>query len=269
MTDSHITPQAFAGGLPRSGEPHIELVNLTKSFGPKHVLKGVNLKIYQGEIVYIIGKSGSGKSVTLKNITSLLRPDAGSVFIDGKNVHELEDAELNTLRKRMGVLFQMAALFDSMSVFENVAFSLRRFTKHSPAEIKDIVVDKLAMVGLKDVENLRPSSLSGGMQKRVGLARAIALDPEIVLYDEPTTGVDPILGAAVDDLIKTLNAKTGVTSVVISHDMNSVFRTAHRVAMLYDGEFRLIGTPDDFKKSDDPVIRQFVEGKAKGPIPIV
>ena len=248
---------------------HVRLENISKSFGTKHVLRGVNLEIMRGEIIYIIGKSGSGKSVTLKNITGLLKPDAGRVIIDGLDVHSLDDNALNGLRRKMGVLFQMAALFDSMSVFENVAFAPRRFTRMTEAEIQKLVLEKLEIVGLRGVEHLNPSALSGGMQKRVGLARAIALDPEIVLYDEPTTGVDPILGAAVDDLIKSLNAKIGVTSIVISHDIASVFRTAQRVAMLYDGVFRLIGTPDDFKKSDDPVIRQFVEGSATGPIPIL
>jgi phospholipid/cholesterol/gamma-HCH transport system ATP-binding protein len=227
---------------------HVRLENVYKSFGTKHVLQGVNLDILRGEIIYIIGKSGSGKSVTLKNITGLLKPDSGRVFIDDLDVHALGDDDLNLLRKKMGVLFQMAALFDSMSVFENVAFAPRRFTRMNESEIQALVQEKLAMVGLKGVEHINPSALSGGMQKRVGLARAIALNPEIVLYDEPTTGVDPILGAAVDDLIKSLNAKTGVTSIVISHDIQSVFRTAQRVAMLYDGVFRLIGTPEDFKK---------------------
>lgn len=250
-------------------EVHVRLENLYKSFGEKHVLRGVDLDIMRGEIIYIIGKSGSGKSVTLKNITGLLKPDAGRVLIDGLDVHALDDNELNALRRKMGVLFQMAALFDSMSVFDNVAFAPRRFTAMSESEIYDLVHEKLSMVGLRGVGHLNPSALSVGMQKRVGLARAIALNPEIVLYDEPTTGVDPILGAAVDDLIKTLNARAGVTSIVISHDIHSVFRTAQRVAMLYDGIFRLIGSPEDFKKSDDPVIRQFVEGSSEGPIPIL
>ncbi|MCX7631809.1 MAG: ABC transporter ATP-binding protein [Turneriella sp.] len=250
-------------------EVHIRLENLCKSFGAKHVLRGVNLDIYRGEILYIIGKSGSGKSVTLKNIAALMRPDSGRVLIDGLDIHALAEAELNQLRRKMGVLFQMAALFDSMSVFENVAFAPRRFTKMGEDELRALVQQKLELVGLRNVEHLNPSALSQGMQKRVGLARAIALDPEIVLYDEPTTGVDPILAAAVDDLIRTLNAKTGVTSIVISHDINSVFRTAHRVAMLYDGVFRLVGTPDDFRNSDDPVVRQFIDGSAHGPIPIL
>lgn len=267
MSDSH---SGIDTQVPRAAlAPHICIRNVAKSFGPKHVLKGVDLDIQRGEIIYIIGKSGSGKSVMLKSITGLLRPDGGQIIIDGHDVHASSDADLNALRRKMGVLFQMAALFDSMSVFENVAFSPRRFTSLSDEAIAELVREKLELVGLKGVESLNPSALSGGMQKRVGLARAIALDPEIVLYDEPTTGVDPILGAAVDDLIRSLNAKTGVTSIVISHDMASVFRTAHRVAMLYDGVFRLVGTPEDFRKSDDPVIRQFVEGSAEGPIPIL
>lgn len=250
-------------------ESAISIRNLRKSFGPRTILDGINLEIQKGEIMYIIGKSGSGKSVTLKHITALLTPDEGEVLIHGQNIFNLSDKELIPIRKKMGVLFQMSALFDSMNVFENVAFMLRRFTDYDNTRIAEIVREKLRLVGLSHVEDLKPADLSGGMQKRVGLARAIALEPEVVLYDEPTTGVDPILAAAVDDLIKSLNKELGVTSVVISHDMDSVFRVADRVAMLYDGKFRLIGTPYEFKKSEDPVIRQFVEGVAKGPIPII
>ncbi|HRP70520.1 MAG TPA: ABC transporter ATP-binding protein [Turneriella sp.] len=252
-----------------AGETHIHLDNVSKSFGTKHILRGINLEIKRGEIIYIIGKSGSGKSVTLKNITGLMRPEPGRVLIDGHDIHAVDNTTLNEIRKKMGVLFQMAALFDSMSVFENVAFAPRRFTKLTMEEISALVKEKLTLVGLKDVERLNPSALSGGMQKRVGLARAIAMSPEIVLYDEPTTGVDPILAAAIDDLIRSLNTKTGVTSIVISHDMASVLRTADRVAMLYDGVFRRVGTTEEFKNSTDPVVRQFVEGNAEGPIPIL
>lgn len=250
-------------------EVHIAIRGLKKSFGTKKVLSGVDLDIYKGEIIYIIGKSGSGKSVTLKNIAGLMLPDEGEIFIDGENILTLDENGMNRIRKKLGVVFQMAALFDSMTVFDNVAFTLRRFTKKSAAEISKLVTEKLELVGLRGIEQQRPSALSGGMQKRVGIARAIALDPEIVLYDEPTTGVDPILASAVDDLIKKLNTETGVTSIVISHDMTSVFRTAQRVAMLYDGTYRLIGTPDDFRNSQDEVVKQFVAGEARGPIPIL
>ena len=247
----------------------IAIEEIYKSFGEKHVLQGVDLDIFEGEVMYIIGKSGSGKSVTMKHISALLKPDKGRVLIDNVDIFQLDDEELGRQRKKLGVLFQMAALFDSMTVFENVAFSLRRFTKKSEEEIEDLVMQKLKLVGLRGVEQLNPSSLSMGMQKRVGLARAIAIEAEIVLYDEPTTGVDPILASAVDDLIKTLNEELKVTSVVISHDMKSTFRTADRVAMLYDGKFILTGEPDEFKYSDNEIVRQFVDGKAHGPIPIL
>lgn len=250
-------------------KPVVSIKNIHKRFGPKVVLDGVSLDIYKGEIIYIIGKSGTGKSVMLKNITGLMKPDKGEIFIYDKNIITLDDRGWLDLRKKMGVLFQMAALFDSMSVFENVAFTLRRFTDKPLEEIRETVKEKLRLVGLSGVENLRPSSLSGGMQKRVGLARAIALEPEIVLYDEPTTGVDPILASAVDEMIRLLNKELKVTSIVISHDMKSVFRTAHRVAMLYDGNFILVGTPQEFKENNDPVVKQFVEGRAEGPIPIL
>ncbi len=250
-------------------EPVISIRNVHKKFGSKVVLNGVSLDIYPGEILYIIGKSGTGKSVMLKNITGLMKPDKGEITIQGKNILEMDEREWSDLRKKMGVLFQMAALFDSLSVFDNVAFTLKRFTDKNIDEIREIVREKLRLVGLSGVEEMRPASLSGGMQKRVGLARAISLDPEIVLYDEPTTGVDPILASAVDDMIKTLNAKLKVTSIVISHDLKSVFRTAHRVAMLYNGGFVLVGTPEEFLHSQDPVVRQFVEGRAHGPMEIL
>ena len=176
---------------------------------------------------------------------------------------------MKEIRLKMGVLFQMSALFDSMTVFDNVAFSLRRFTKKTPEEIEELVYEKLKLVGLSGIEQAKPADLSGGMQKRVGLARAIALGPQVVLYDEPTTGVDPILASAVDDLILSLNKELGVTSIVISHDMTSVFRTADRIAMLYEGNFLKVGSPDDFKESSDPVIRQFLAGSANGPMAIL
>ncbi|MDH5719530.1 MAG: ABC transporter ATP-binding protein [Spirochaetia bacterium] len=247
----------------------ISIQNLYKSFGEKKVLKGASLQVNNGEIMYVIGKSGSGKSVLLKHITGLMRPDSGKVYIEDEEIFSLSEKDLMRVRMKMGVLFQMAALFDSMTVFENVAFTLRRFTNKKEEEIKSIVSEKLSLVGLKSVEDFSPSTLSGGMQKRVGLARAIALQPKIVLYDEPTTGVDPILASAVDDLIMTLNKELNVTTLVISHDMKSTFHTADRVAMLYEGDFILTGEPEAFKESKDPVVYQFVQGMAKGPISIL
>jgi len=250
-------------------EVKIKIENLSKKFGTFEVLKSVSLDIYKGEILYVVGKSGSGKSVLLKNITGLLKPDQGKIFIDSVNILEKSEEELIAIRKKMGVLFQMAALFDSMNVFENVAFTLRRFSKFSKNQIKDIVKQKLEMVGMGGMELLFPASLSMGMQKRVGLARAIALEPEIILCDEPTTAVDPLSGAAVDDLIMRLNQELGVTVIIISHDMESAFRTAHRVSMLYQGNFLFTGSVDELKQCEDPVIQQFINGRAEGPIPII
>ena len=250
-------------------EPKIKVENLYKGFGGREVLRGINLEIYPGEIMYVIGKSGSGKSVLLKNMIGLLEPDEGLITFDGRNIYSESEKDVFEFRKRTGVLFQMAALFDSMSVFDNVAFSLKRFTTMSDSEIQKVVQEKLTLVGLAGVEHVNPASLSLGMQKRVGLARAIALDPEIIFCDEPTTGVDPLLGAAVDDLIVRLNRELGVTVMVISHDMKSVFRTAHRVSMIFDGKFQFMGTPDELRESPDPVVKQFVSGSSRGPIPIL
>ncbi|MDH4200803.1 MAG: ABC transporter ATP-binding protein [Spirochaetia bacterium] len=250
-------------------KPMISVKNLSKKFKDQVVLDNINLEINEGEIMYVIGKSGSGKSVLLKNMVKLLTPDEGEIIIDDNNIFSLNDIELNEFRKKTGVLFQMAALFDSLSVFENVAFSLRRFTKHSNSQIADIVHEKLSLVGLKGYADRRPASLSIGMQKRVGLARAIALNPEIIFCDEPTTGVDPLLGAAVDDLIVKLNKELSVTVMVISHDMSSVFRVAHRVAMLYNGKFEFTGSAEELQKSDNPVVKQFVAGSASGPMSII
>lgn len=247
-------------------EPKIAVKNVSKKFGEQVVLDNVSLDIFPGEIMYVIGKSGSGKSVMLKNMIKLLIPDQGNILINEQNIFDLNDKQLIEFRKKTGVLFQMAALFDSMTVFDNVAFTLKRFTKYSRGEIEDIVNNKLTMVGLKGFEKRWPSSLSIGMQKRVGLARAIALDPEIIFCDEPTTGVDPLLGAAVDDLIVKLNRELGVTVMVISHDMESTYRVAHRVAMLYQGKFEFTGSVDELKNSDNAIVRQFISGSAKGPM---
>ena len=246
--------------------PKIRITNLCKQFGSKVILKDANLDIMPGEIMYVIGRSGAGKSVLLKNIMGLMLPDSGSIFIDNQDISTLSRTQTVELRKKVGLLFQMSALFDSINVFENVAFSLKRFTKKSQEEIKDIVSEKLKLVGLKDIESKYPAQLSSGMQKRVALARIIVMQPEIMLYDEPTTGVDPISAAAVDDMITMLNKELGVTSLVISHDIASTFRVAHKISMLYNGSFLLQGTPSVFQNSDNPIVNQFIKGDANGSI---
>jgi phospholipid/cholesterol/gamma-HCH transport system ATP-binding protein len=244
----------------------IKVVELHKSFGTKQVLKGLNLEINQNETMVIIGQSGSGKSVLLKHLIGLMKPDSGQVFIDGQEITALRDEELMKLSRKFGMLFQGAALFDSLTVAENVAFGLRRHTNLSEEEITRTVKESLARVGLRGVEHLLPYELSGGMKKRVGLARAIAYSPEIILYDEPTTGLDPIRADAINDLILHLKKELCVTSVIITHDMKTTFKVADRIAMLYDGRIIEIGTPEEIRKSTNPVVQQFIHGRATGPI---
>jgi len=244
----------------------IEIIDVHKSFGKLAVLRGVNLSIEKGESVTVIGGSGSGKSVLIKHIIGLLFPDKGRVIVEGQVMNDLDEFGLNELRKKFGMLFQMAALFDSLSVWENVGFSLKQHTKLSDKEIREIATQKLALVGLKDVEDKMPSELSGGMKKRVGLARAIAMDPAIILYDEPTTGLDPIAADAINDLIIDLRKKLGVTSVAITHDMHSAYKISDRIAMLYKGEILETGTPDQIRSTMNPIVQQFITGSAVGPI---
>jgi len=244
----------------------IEIIDLHRSFGPHHVLRGVNLMVEKGESMTVIGGSGSGKSVLIKHIIGLLFPDKGRVVVEGEVLNELDERGLNEMRKKFGMLFQMAALFDSLSVWENVGFGLKQHTKLSDREIREITTKKLALVGLKGVEDKMPADLSGGMKKRVGLARAIAMDPAIILYDEPTTGLDPITADAINDLIVDLRKKLGVTSVAITHDMHSAYKISDRIAMLYKGEILEVGTPDQIKNTENPIVRQFITGSAVGPI---
>jgi phospholipid/cholesterol/gamma-HCH transport system ATP-binding protein len=246
----------------------IEIVELHKSFGENHVLRGVNLKVQKGESMVVIGGSGSGKSVLIKHIIGILRPDSGHVFIDGTDIATLKEKELYEVRRKFGMLFQGAALFDSLSVWENVGFVLLRSKKYTDKEVKEIAIEKLRLVGLVGVENLMPSELSGGMRKRVGLARAIAHGPEIILYDEPTTGLDPIMADAINDLIIEMKQKLNVTSVTITHDMHSAYKIADRIAMLYEGKILEIGTPEEIKSSENPYVRQFITGSSVGPIKI-
>jgi phospholipid/cholesterol/gamma-HCH transport system ATP-binding protein len=246
----------------------IEIVDLHKSFGKKQVLTGVNLTVEKGESMVVIGGSGSGKSVLVKHIIGILAPDAGTIRIDGIDITALHENALYEIRKKFGMLFQMAALFDSMTVWENVGFSLLRSKKMTPKEVRAIASEKLRLVGLVGVEEVMPSDLSGGMRKRVGLARAIAHEPEILLYDEPTTGLDPIMADAINDLIIEMKQRLKVTSIAITHDMNSAYKIADRIAMLYEGKIVETGTPEEIKNTQNALVRQFVTGSAIGPITI-
>lgn len=244
----------------------IGISGLHKSFGGNAVLRGVDLEVRRGETMVVIGQSGSGKSVLIKHLIGLMKPDRGTVRINGTDITRLKGQALQVVTRKVGMLFQAAALFDSMNVFQNVSFGLERQTDVAPAEVRERVRDSLRMVGLRDVENLMPHELSGGMRKRVGLARAIAYRPEILLYDEPSTGIDPIRADAINGLINDLKRELKVTSVVITHDMASCYRVADRIAMLFEGRIVQLGTPREIRDSRDPVVQQFIRGEAEGPI---
>jgi phospholipid/cholesterol/gamma-HCH transport system ATP-binding protein len=246
----------------------IELRDIHKSYDDNHVLRGVSLKVEKGESLVVIGGSGSGKSVLLKHIIGLLKPDSGSVYVKSAELSRLSEDELNEVRKKFGMLFQSAALFDSMKVWENVGFGLTQHTNMREKDIKEVAVSKLKMVGLVGVEDEMPSQLSGGMRKRVGLARAIAMEPEILLYDEPTTGLDPIMADAINDLIIKMRERLHVTSVAITHDIKSAYKIADTIAMLYNGVIIATAPPAEIQNNANPVIRQFIEGRAEGPIVI-
>jgi phospholipid/cholesterol/gamma-HCH transport system ATP-binding protein len=238
----------------------IEVRDLKKSFGSHTILDGVSFAIEKSESVVIIGRSGGGKSVLLKHLIGLLKPDAGQVLIDGEDIIPMEERELLRVRSKFGMLFQGAALFDSLTVAENVGFALQR-SKNMPAdEIRQKVADVLEMVDLPGTENKKPSELSGGMKKRVGLARAIIYQPEIVLYDEPTTGLDPIVSDSIDKLIMRVRDRLRVTSVVVTHDMRSARRVGQRIIMLHGKKIYASGTPDEIFASKDPVVRRFIDG---------
>jgi phospholipid/cholesterol/gamma-HCH transport system ATP-binding protein len=247
----------------------INLIDIHKSFGNNIVLNGLDLLIEVGKVTVIIGQSGGGKSVLLKHMIGLIRPDKGKVEVDGQDITALSERQLNEIRKRFGMLFQEAALFDSMTVGQNVAFPLVEHTKLPRSRIREVVNEKLAHVGLRGVEDKMPSELSGGMKKRVGLARAIALEPEIILFDEPTTGLDPIMADAIDQLIIDIQSRLNVTCVVISHDIGGTFKIAHKIAMLYQGKIIEYGTPEEIKNGRNPILKQFLEGKMEGPIRVI
>jgi phospholipid/cholesterol/gamma-HCH transport system ATP-binding protein len=239
----------------------IELRDVYKSFGPKKVLQGFSLHIEEGETLCIIGGSGAGKSITLKHILGLVHPDQGEVFVDGENVNELEREALYEMRRKVGYVFQFAALFDSMTIGDNVAMGLRRIHGMGEAEIQERVTDCLRRVDLPNVAHLFPNELSGGMQKRAGFARAIATQPKYLLYDEPTTGLDPVTVTVIDRLIMRMADELGVTGVVITHDMESAYRISDRIAMLHQGRVRVVGTPEEIRSSEDPLVKAFVEGR--------
>lgn len=243
-------------------QPIVAFRELRKSFGPLEVLCDVDLDLRAGESTAIIGESGAGKSVILKHIVRLLRPDRGAVFYRGRRIDDLSERQLVPIRTRFGFLFQMGALFDSLTVAENVAFPIVEHTRRRPAEIARIVAEKLTMVGLDGTQDKKPAQLSGGQRKRVALARAIALEPEIILYDEPTTGLDPLRADVINELIRKLQRELGVTSIVVTHDMASVRKVGDRVIMLHEGRFVFDGTPAQLEASDDPRVRRFVEGRA-------
>ena len=244
----------------------IEIVNLCKAFEDHVVLDNVNLTLQDGETIVVIGRSGTGKSVLLKHIIGIMKPDMGQVVIDGQDITRVDDNELNAIRLKFGMLFQGAALFDSLNVRDNVAFNLIEHTKTDEKAINKRVAECLEMVGLHGIEDLRISELSGGMKKRVGLARAICINPKIILYDEPTTGVDPIGADAINELIKELQGKLKTLAVVVTHDMVSAYKVADRIAMLYKGKIVEVGTPDEIKNTKNPVGGQLITGAAAGPI---
>jgi phospholipid/cholesterol/gamma-HCH transport system ATP-binding protein len=240
----------------------IEVRDVRKSFGAQQVLRGASLQIEKGEAIVIIGRSGGGKSILLKHLIGLLRPDSGSVLVDGKDLARMNERELLGVRRQFGMLFQMAALFDSLNVFENVSFVLRRERKHTEAEIRALVADALDRVELPGIENKKPAELSGGMRKRVGLARAIVYRPSIVLYDEPTTGLDPIAGDRIDRLIRRVWEELNVTSIAVTHDMKSARTISNRILMLHEGSIYADGPTDRILQSTDPILYNFVNGIA-------
>ncbi len=244
----------------------IEIKELTRSFNNHKVLDGLNLKIQKGSTVVIIGRSGCGKSVLLKHIVGILRPDSGTIFVEDQNIQELNEKELKKLRMRMGMVFQGGALFDSLTVGENIGFGLIEHTNINGKDLLERIEESLFMVGLCGISNLMPSELSGGMKKRVALARAICMKPNIIFYDEPTTGVDPITADGINELIKSLHDKLKVTSVVVTHDMKSAYRVADRIAMLYNGKIIFEGTPAEVQNTEHPIVHQFINGLAQGPI---
>ena len=252
--------------IPDIEENLIEVHDVHKSFGNNHVLRGIDLNVKHGESMVVIGGSGSGKSVLIKCIIGILKSEQGKIYVAGQEICSLTEKDLYETRKKFGMLFQAGALFDSMKVWENVGFALLQHTNLSKEEVKKTAIEKLNLLGLYHIEDFMPSELSGGMRKRVGLARAIAIEPEILLYDEPTTGLDPIRADSINELIVEMREKIKVTSITITHDMVSAYKIGDRIAMLYQGKITEAGTPDEIKNSTNAIVQQFIQGKAEGPI---
>ncbi len=246
----------------------IEAVGLSYQISGRFILQMLDIKIEQGETVAVMGMSGAGKSTLLKCIAGLLSPSAGRLLLDGIDIAGMREAELNSIRRRIGMVFQYAALFDSLNVYENVSFGLRRHHSLPETKVREVVQEKLSMVGLPGTQSLMPSELSGGMQKRVGLARALAMEPDILLYDEPTAGLDPITSATIADLIIKTRDEVGATSIVVSHDLPTIKRISSKIAMLHRGRIIAMGTVEEMADSDNPAVRQFMAGSTQGPIQI-
>lgn len=251
-----------------SGEHAIVVRELMKEFDGRKVLEGLNFEVRKGEILVIMGGSGCGKSTLLRHLIGSMKPTAGSIQLLGREITHLTEEELDEVRKKIGILFQSGALFNSMTLGENIALPLREHTSLSEDVIEIMVKMKLEMVGLRDFEHLKPAQISGGMKKRVGLARAMALDPQIMFYDEPSAGLDPVASGMIDELMMDLNRKTGVTSIVVTHEMDSAFKIAHRMILLFKGRVVATGTPEEIRASKDPLVQQFINGQADGPIPL-
>lgn len=246
----------------------IHFKNVSKSFGPKRVLSGVDIEVNDGECFFIIGGSGVGKSVLIKHLIGLLRPDGGEIWLDGQEVSQLTEKELYPIRKKCAMVFQSSTLFDSMSCVENVALPLRKHKKLSTREAREEALRRLDQVHMRAFADAFPAELGDGMRKRVAIARALTLDPTYVLFDEPTTSLDPVSARRVDQMIRELCDALGVTAIVVSHDLTSIFSIADRVAMLYKGQVRILGTPDELRSTPDPVVQQFISGRAEGPMEV-
>ena len=249
-------------------EPMIELKNVSMAFKERRILDNLSLQVQPGEILVVIGPSGAGKSTLLRLMIGLLKPIFGEIWVDGHEISQLDEDELNLIRRNMGMVFQYSALFDSMTVGDNVAFGIRQHTDMPEDQISRVIRRTLRMVGLMGKENVMPSELSGGMKKRVSLARAIAGSPKIVLYDEPTSGLDPVMSSTINRLIMSTRRILGVTAVVVTHDMDSAFTIADRIAMMYDEKIIEVGTPDELRQSSNPLVQQFIYGVKNNCIPV-